>query len=191
MIIKKETRSVLYSDPFQLQMPTTLGLSGSTPDGFYTFRLQLSLGAGGIQGYMPLYSEDYSQGSSGEPPWDWIDCFGLTQIPGLRPNADVFADETLELRLYFQGIVSFDMQHRDLGAIACWDETNPICQKLSEAWDAPYDGLLPEAEVIVKKLLSEKFPLREITDPAAQIPGYRIEHRDTLFGCGPTLCGGV
>ena len=188
MTLKKETRSILYSDPFQLQMPTTLGLSGSTPDGFYTFRLQLSLGAGGIQGYMPLYSEDYSKVTSGEPPWNWIDCFGLTQIPGLRPGAQF--EDTFELRLYFKG-VSFDCQHSNSGAIACWDETNPTCQKLWEAWIVPDDGFLPEAETIVKNLLSEVFTLRKITEPTIQVPHYQIEHRETLFGCGPTFDGGV
>jgi hypothetical protein len=32
MKIKKDPRSVLYSDPFQLQMPSSLGLTGGKPD---------------------------------------------------------------------------------------------------------------------------------------------------------------
>jgi hypothetical protein len=188
MKIRKELCSVLYSDPFQLQMPAGLGLDSGTPDELYTFRLELSFGPGGVEGYMPLYTVDSSASKSGGPPWNWFSCLGLTQIPGLRPGKDL---ETSELRLYFVGGICFDVQHAEKGAIACWSESDPAYAALLHmAWpNLQNDEALKEAEIVFKRLLAEKFPLREVTDPAAQIPDYKPEHRDSLFGCAPHLSG--
>jgi len=174
MTIKKESCSVLHSDPFQLQMPVSLGLTGGTPDDYYTFRLEISFGAGGVQGVMPLYTVEKDGGNSDDPAW-WS-CFGLTQIPGLKPG-------TSELRLYFENCTFFDANQ---GVIAFWDDSDPLfSDEWSSLWSAFKDDQeLREASDLIKKLLAAKFPLREITDPVTQIPGYRPEHRAEIFGEG-------
>jgi hypothetical protein len=172
MKIEKESHSVLHSDPFQLQIPSSLGLTGGTPDGYFTFRLELSFGAGGVEGLMPLYTVEKDGGKSDDPAW-WS-CFGLTQIPGLKPG-------TSELRLFFENCTFFDCNQ---GVIASWDDSDPLfSEESSDLWSAfNDDGELLEAANIVKKLLAAKFPFREITDPSAQVPGYKPEHVSTLLG---------
>jgi len=172
MNFEKESRSVLHSVPFQLQMPASLGLTGGTPDGYYTFRLELSFGAGGVEGVMPLYTLEKDGGKSDDPSW-WS-CFGLTQIPGLKSG-------TSELRLFFENCTFFDCNQ---GVIASWDDSDPLfSEESSNLWSAfNDDDNLLEAAHVVKQLLGTKFPFREITDPTAQIPGYNPEHHATVFG---------
>ena len=172
MTIKTESRPVLYSDPFQLQMPASLGLTGGTPDDYYTFRLEISFGAGGVQGVMPLYSVEKDGGNSDDPAW-WS-CFGLTQIPGRTSG-------TSELRLFFENCTFFDCNQ---GVIASWDDSDPLfSEESSNLWSAfNDDDELSEAANIIKQLLAGKFPFREIADPAEQIPGYKPDHHTTIFG---------
>lgn len=172
MKIEKESRSISHSDPFQLQMPASLGLSGGTPDGYYTFHLELSFGAGGVEGVMPLYTLEKDGGKTDDPAW-WS-CFGLTQIPGLKPG-------TSELRLFFENCTFFDCNQ---GVIASWDDSDPLfSEQFSNLWSAFNDNdELLEAAEIVKQLLAARYAFREITNPAEQIPGYKPEYHDTLFG---------
>lgn len=172
MKIKKESRPVLYSDPFQLQMPASLGLTGGTSEGYYAFRLEISFGSGGVQGVMPLYTLEKDGGKSDDPAW-WS-CFGLTQIPGLKPG-------TSELRLFFENCTFFDCNQ---GVVASWDDSDPLfSEESSNLWSAfNGDDELLEAANIIKQLLAAKFPFRGITDPVEQIPGYKLEHHNTLFG---------
>jgi hypothetical protein len=174
MKIEKESRSIIHSDPFQLQMPSSLGLTGSTPDGYYTFRLEISFGAGGVEGVMPLYTLEKDGGESDDPSW-WS-CFGLTQIPGLKPR-------TSELRLFFENSTYYDCNQ---GVIASWDDSDPLFSEASSnLWSAfNDDNELLEAANIVKQLLAAKFATREIADPAAQVPGYKTDHHATLFAAG-------
>lgn len=194
MIIKKETRSVLHSDPFQLQIPSgnELGLAGGTNDHFYTFSLKLSFGAGGVEERMPLYAvENAAEGTKG---CTWYRCFALSQVPALN-------GETSELRLFFENGITglcdpedflyenFTFFVRDQGLIASWDESDPLfrekwsdlCQLHSND-ERLNDRLLLNAAGIVKQLLAAKFPFCEITNPVEQIPGYKPEYHDTLFG---------
>ncbi len=174
MKIKTESRSILYSDPFQLQLPQYTDLCGGTTDAFYTFRLEISFGTGGIEGVMPLYVLERGEAweSTGDPSW-WS-CFGLTQIPGLKSG-------TSDLRLYFENCTFFDCNQ---GVVASWDDSHPLFRDEWASMWSPFgdEQELKDALDLIKRLLAEKFPLREITDPTTQIPGYKPEHDSVIFG---------
>jgi hypothetical protein len=175
MNIKAESRTSLVVDPFQVKFPDEFELCGESPDGYATFGMELTGGVMGIQGEMPLYV------SSGAGVWEssddpeWWACFGFGLVPGP-------ANYESHLRLFYLHPTFFDCSHK---VVATWDSSDSTFQEhrdLLMGFFDPSEKELTEAADLIKRLLAEKFSLREIIDPATQIPGYKPEHHSVIFG---------
>lgn len=164
MNIEEGKYSVFRSNPFQMRMPNDFDLRGGTSDNFYTFRIELSKGVGGVQGEVPLYAVD-DEGES------WWSCFGFTQIPGLKAGNS-------ELRLFFDYCSFFDSFENQV--IASWDTRDSLFCDIWSSLLSPEDGRdLEDATNLIKQLFAQKFQLREIEDPLIQIPNYTQSHLST------------
>jgi len=156
-----ESRVVLQSHPFQLQIADgfQLGLVNSTSDSFYTFRARLTRSFTGIEGELQLLV------SNG---WTCIDLF-FSSIPGQQA-----AEE--QLTLFFLPINEINREtiiakwHTGTGNLPFFCVGDGSAKELSDSWK------------IIRNIISTRFQLREITDPAFQIPGYKPEHHSVIFG---------
>ncbi len=155
-----ESRVVLQSRPFQLQIADGFqwGLVDGTADSFYTFRARLTRSFTGIEGEFQLLLSN---------EWSDIDLF-FSSIPGQQ--------EGEELVLFFLPINEINREaiiakwQTGTGNLPFFCVGDGSSEELSDSWK------------IIRNVISTRFPLREITDPATQIPGYKPEHHSVLFG---------
>jgi hypothetical protein len=168
---RQQTVEVLTTAPFQAVMPGEL--AAASADGYYTFRAELWWGICGIEGELALlvYERGQVLELTGGPEW-WA-CLGFGIVPdGQEP----------ELRLFFLASTFFDRPHE---IVARWNAA-PLAgaalrlDTLVNNRQAGSD--LKAAWQVIRQLLAEKFPLREIVNPAAQVPGYRHQDHSAVFG---------
>jgi hypothetical protein len=159
MKIKAESRSVLCSDPFQMMVPEEFRCSCAE---YETFRIIIRyVGESLVEGQINRYEEE---GDWGDPNPAWWSFWSFFWIPGkeICPS---------EFRIYLRNC----MEKPFLVADWMHSDTSPEYMIFE-------DVSIQEIASYIKGMLAEKFSLREITDPATQVPGYKPEHHVMIFG---------
>ena len=163
----QQTVEVLTTGPFQASLSEEL--EGASTDGYFTFRAELWWGICGIEGELSLFVYEHGQAleSTGGPAW-WA-CLGF----GIVPNG-----HEPELRLFYLDNTFFDRPHQ---IVARWNARAAL--PLGTLVNNRHAGSdLESAWQVIRQLLADQFPLREIVNPTAQIPGYRDQDHLILFG---------
>ena len=168
----------LYLEPFQLRLPDSEPMIGTNAEGYSTFVAKLQRGLLGVEAELTLFTVETEEDGSFEMPAGpgWWSALGATWLPG--PEDGDLAYHLVYLPNTYLEVSYASLMEFDLGIL---DKEDDFEHPLINHSGFQLGESLDEAKTAFIALLTHHLAYRPVTDPVAQIPRFKPEHRTELY----------